>query len=146
MSEAFHANTSTFARRKVTSASSYLSSRVELMVKAPPMPSSLTETFLVPGGVALDLLLPPAELSGTSSATALHSEEVRLPEWVSEVSLAFFFFFPPGVPAAGASAPAVAAAATACWYSWSAQVSASFLSEGMVMIVMGLGIFRVLYA
>src|SRR3954463_10837406 len=146
MSEACHANTSTFARRKVTSASSYLSSRVELMVKAPPVPSLLTETFLVPGGVALDFLLPPVELSGTSSTAALHSEEVRLPERVSEVSPAFFFFFPPGVLAAGAGALAAAAATTACWYSWSAQISASFLSEEMVMIVTGPGIFRVLYA
>ena len=61
------------------------------MVKAPPVPSSLTETFLIPSGVALDLLFLPVELSGTSSAGALHSEEVRLPEWVSEVSPAFFF-------------------------------------------------------
>ena len=82
--------------------------------------------------------------SGTSSTGALHSEEVRLPEWVSEVSPVFFFFFPPEVPAAGASALVAAAAATACWYSWSAQISASFLSEGMVMIVIGPGIFRVL--
>src|SRR3954464_2129089 len=116
MSDACHANTSTFARRKLTSASSYLSSRVELMVKAPPVSSLLTETFLVPGGMALDFLLPPAELSGTSSMAALHSEEVRLPEWVSEVSPAFFFFLPLEVPAAGASAPAAAATATACWY------------------------------
>jgi hypothetical protein len=93
MSEACHANTSTFAHRTVTSASSYLSSRVELMVKAPPVPSSLTETFLVPGGMALGFLFPPVELSGTSSTGALHSEEVRLPEWVSEVSPVFF---PPG--------------------------------------------------
>src|SRR3954470_6153572 len=104
MSEACHANTLTFAHRKVTSASSYLSSRVELMVKAPPVPSSLTETFLVPGGVALGFLFPPVELSGTSSTAALHSEEERLPKWVSEVSPAFFFFFPPGFPAAGARA------------------------------------------
>src|SRR4051812_34453717 len=96
MSEACHANTSTFARRKVTSASSYLSLRVELMVKAPPVPSSLIETFLVPGGMALGFLFPPVELSGTSSMAALHSEEVRLPEWVSEVSPVFFFFFPSG--------------------------------------------------
>ena len=114
MSDACHANTSTFARRKVTSASSYLSSRVELMVKAPPVSSSLTETFLVPGGVALDFLFLSAELSGTSSTGALHSEEVRLPEWVPEVSLVFFFWLP-GAPAAGAGALAVAAAATACW-------------------------------
>src|SRR4051812_9054137 len=92
MSDACHANTSTFARRKVTSASSYLSSRVELMVKAPPVLSSLTKTFLVPSGVALDFLFAPVELSGTSSTGALHSEEVRLLEWVSEVSPVFFFF------------------------------------------------------
>ena len=114
MSDACRANTLTFARRKVTSASSYLSSRVELMVKAPPVPYSLTETFLVPGGVALDFLFLSAELSGTSSTGALHSEEVRLPEWVTEVSPVFFFFFPPGVPAAGASALVAAAAASAC--------------------------------
>ena len=40
--------------------------------------------------------------------------EVRLPEWVSEVSPVFFFCLPEA-PAAGASALAVAAAATACW-------------------------------
>src|SRR6187399_1418769 len=119
MSDACHANTSTFARRKVTSASSYLSSRMELMVKAPHVPSSLTETFLVPGGVALDFLFLPMELSGTSSTGALHSEEVRLPEWVPEVSQVFFFFFPLGAPVAGASALVAAAAATVCWYSWS---------------------------
>ena len=82
------------------------------MVKAPPVPSSLTETFLVPGGVALDFLFLSAELSGTSSTGALHSEEVRLPEWVQEV---LPVFFPAGAPAAGACALAVAAAATACW-------------------------------
>src|SRR3990170_4306160 len=53
MSDACHANTSTFAHRKVTSALSYLLLRVELMVKAPPMPSSLTDTLLVSGGAAL---------------------------------------------------------------------------------------------
>ena len=52
------------------------------MVKAPPVPSSLTGTFLVCGGSALDLLLLSVELSGTSSTVAQHSEEVRLPEWV----------------------------------------------------------------
>ena len=60
----------------------YLSSRVELMFKAPPVPSSLMGTFLVSGGVAPDLLLLPAELSGTFSTEAQHPEEVRLPEWV----------------------------------------------------------------
>ena len=55
------------------------------MVKAPPVPSSLTDTFFVCGGSALDFLLLPVELSGTSSTAAQHSEEVRLPEWVQEV-------------------------------------------------------------
>src|SRR5215216_4967867 len=84
MSDACHANTSTFARMKVMSALSYLLSRVELMIKAPPVPSSLTGTFLVSGGVALDFLLLPVELSGTSSMGTQHSEEARLPEWVQE--------------------------------------------------------------
>lgn len=61
---------------------SYLLSRVELMVKAPPVPSSLTGTFLVSGGAALDFLLLLAELSGMSSTTVQHREEVHLPEWV----------------------------------------------------------------
>ena len=61
------------------------------MVKAPPMPSSLTDTFLVCGGAALDFLLLPVELSGMSSTVAQHSEEVRLPAWVREVLLVFFF-------------------------------------------------------
>ena len=79
----------TFAHRKVMSTPSYLLSRVELMVKAPPVPSSLTDTFLVSGGVALDFLLLPAELSGSSSMGAQHPEEVRLPEWVQGVSPVF---------------------------------------------------------
>ena len=82
MSDACHANTLTFARRKVTSAPSYLLSRVELMVKAPPVPSSLTDTLFVYGGAALNFLLMPVELFGTSSTVAQHSKEVRLPEWV----------------------------------------------------------------
>ena len=82
MSDACDANTSTFARRKVTSAPSYLLSRVEPMVKAPPVPSSLMGTFYVCGGSALGLLLLSVELSGMSSMVAQHSEEVRLPEWV----------------------------------------------------------------
>ena len=108
MSDACHANTSTFARRKVTGTPSYLLSRVEPMVKAPPVPSSLTDTFLVYGGSALDFLLLPVELSGTSSTIAQHSEEVCLPEWVQEVLPGFFF--PPGASVAGASALAAAAA------------------------------------
>ena len=62
------------------SALSYLSSRVALMVKVPSLPSSFAGTFLVAGGAALDFLLLPVELSGTSSTGAQHSEEVRLPE------------------------------------------------------------------
>ena len=50
------------------------------MVKAPPVPSSLTDTFLVSGGASLEFFLLPVELSGTSSTVAQHSEEVRLPE------------------------------------------------------------------
>ena len=83
------------------SAPSYLLSRVEPMVKAPPVPSSLTDTFLVCGGSALDFLLLPVELSGTSSTVAQRSEEVRLPKWVREV---LPVFFPPGASAIEASA------------------------------------------
>ena len=68
-----------------------LLSRVEPMVKAPPMPSSLTGTFLVCGGSALGLLLLLIEFSGTSSTVAQHSEEVRLPEWAREDMPGFFF-------------------------------------------------------
>jgi hypothetical protein len=89
------------------SALSYLSSRVELMTKVPPVPSSLAGTFLVAGGAALAFLLLPAELSGTFSTGAQHSEEVRLPEFAPEV---LPFFFPPGALAAGASALAADAA------------------------------------
>ena len=99
------------------SALSYLPSRVELMVKAPPVPSSLMDTFLVSGGTALDFLLLSVELSGTSSMGAHHSEEARLPEWVQEdlpeeVSPegALPVLFPPGASAAGASALAEVAA------------------------------------
>mgnify|MGYP006269255065 CR=1 FL=1 len=79
---------------------SYLLSRVELMVKAPLVSSSLMDTFLVSGGATLDLFLLLMELSGTSSTGAQHSEEVRLPEWVREV---LPVFFPPGASAAGES-------------------------------------------
>ena len=124
MSDACHANMSTFARRKPTSALSYLLSRVELIVKAPPVPSSLTGTFLVSGEDALDLLLPLAELLGTSQTGTRRSEEARLPEEVqeslpgSEVLLegalpagaeALSVFFPHEVSAAGTSALAAAA-------------------------------------
>src|SRR4051812_233375 len=61
MSDACHANTSTFARRKVTSSPSCLLLRAEPMMKAPPVPSSAMDTFLVYGGSALDLLLLSAE-------------------------------------------------------------------------------------
>ena len=70
------------------------------MVKAPPVPSSLADTFLVCGGSALDFLLLPVELSGTSSTVAQHSEEVCLLEWVREVLPGFFF--PTGTSAVGA--------------------------------------------
>src|SRR3954467_2827229 len=84
MSDGCQANTSTFARRKVTSALSYLGSRVALMVKVPPVPSSLAGTFLVAGGAAIVFLHLPAGLDGASSTAAWLSEETRLPEWASE--------------------------------------------------------------
>ena len=94
------------------SALSYLLSRVELMVKAPPVPSSSTYTLLVSGGATLDFLLLPVELSGTSSMVAQHSEEVRLPEWVQEVLLEGVLpaFFLPRASVAGATALAAVAA------------------------------------
>ena len=82
------------------------------MVKAPPVPSSLTVTLLRSGDAALDFLLFRVELFGTSSTGAQHSEEVRLPEWVREVLPVFFF--PPGASAAGASALVAAAATASC--------------------------------
>src|SRR3954462_15109921 len=100
MSDGCQANTSTFARGKVTSALSYLGSRVALMVKVPPVPSSLAGTFLVAGGAAIVFLHLPAELDGASSTVAQHSEEVRLPEWASEHLPDLVFFFPPGASAA----------------------------------------------
>ena len=76
--------------------------------ESPSVPSSLIETFLVPGGMALGFLFLLVELSGTSSTVAQHSEEVRLPEWVQQVLPVFFF--PLGASAAGASALAAAPA------------------------------------
>ena len=70
------------------------------MVKAPPVPSSLMDTFLVSGGAALDFLLLPVELDGESSTAAHHSEEVRLPEWAPELLPDLVFFLPPGALAA----------------------------------------------
>ena len=87
------------------------------MVKAHPMPSSSTDTLLVSGDAALDFLLLPVELSGTSSTGSKHSEEVRLPEWVQEVlpekvspERVLPAYFLPGASAAGASALAAVAA------------------------------------
>src|SRR6187399_2445536 len=99
MSDGCHANMSTFARRKAMSALSYLGSRVALMVKVPPVPSSLADTFLVSGGAAIVFLHLRVELDGASSTAAQHSEEVHLPEWASEL-LPGFVFFPPGASAA----------------------------------------------
>src|SRR4051812_18803484 len=110
MSDGCHANTSTFARRKAMSVLSYLGSRVALMVKVPPVPSSLADTFLVSGGAAVVFLHLPVELDGVSSPVAQHSGEVRLPEWAPELLpyLAFFFFS--GASAASDSRSAAAAA------------------------------------
>src|SRR3954465_9934793 len=111
MSDGCHANTSTFARRKATSALSYLPSSVALMVKVPPVPSSLADTFLVAGGAAIPFLHLPVELDGTSSTAAQHSEEVRLPEWAPEhLPELVFVFFPLGASAASVSFSAAAAA------------------------------------
>src|SRR3954466_14975231 len=100
MSDGCQANTSTFARRKVTSALSYLGSRVALMVKVPPVPSFLAGTLLVAGGAAIVFLHLPVELDGASSTVAQHSEVVRLLEWASELLPDLVFFFPPGASAA----------------------------------------------
>src|SRR3954465_12763241 len=86
MSDGCQANTSTFADRKATSAPSYWGSRVALMVKVPPVPSSLAGPFLVAGGAAVVSLCLPAGLDGASSTAAQRSEEVRLPEWAPEHS------------------------------------------------------------
>src|SRR3954466_10899482 len=111
MSDGCHAHTSTFARRKATSALSYLGSRVALMVKVSPVPSSLADTFLLAGGAAIVFLHLPVELDGASSTVAQHSEEVRLPEWASELLPDLVFFFPPGASAAS-DLRSVAAAAS----------------------------------
>src|SRR3954463_12283742 len=86
MSDGCQANTSTSARRKVTSALSYLGSRVALMVKVPPVPSSLVGTFLVAGGAAVVFLCLSVGLDGASSTAAQRSEEARSPEWAPEHS------------------------------------------------------------
>ena len=49
------------------------------------MPTSLADTFLVSGGAAIAFLHLKVELDGASSTVAQHSEEVRLPEWASEL-------------------------------------------------------------
>ena len=51
------ANSSIFACRKATSTLSYLSSRVELIVKVPSTPASPARTFFTWGAATLDLLL-----------------------------------------------------------------------------------------
>ena len=51
------------------------------------------------------------ELDGASSTVAQHSEEVRLPEWASELLPDLVFFFPPGASAAS-DLRSVAAAAS----------------------------------
>ena len=63
------------------------------MVKVPPVPSSLADTFLVSGGAAIAFLHLPVELDGASSTVAQHSEEVRLPEWASELLPDLVFFY-----------------------------------------------------
>ena len=76
------------------SALSYLGSSVALMVTVPPVPSSLADTFLVSGGAAIVFLHLPVELDGATSTVAQHSEEVRLPEWASELLRTWSFSSP----------------------------------------------------
>src|SRR6187399_3038235 len=141
MSDGCHANTSTFACRKAMSALSYLGSRVAPMVKVPPVPSSLADTFLVSGGAAIVFLHLSVELDGTSSTVAQHSEEVRLPEWAPEPLPDLVLVFPPG---ASAASVLLSAAAAASRYILSAQISASFLSPGTEMTLIGPGILSTL--
>ena len=82
------------------SALSYLGSRAAPMVKVLPVPSSLEDTFLVSGGAAIVFLHLPVELDGASSTAAQHFEEVRLPEWASELLPDLVFFFSPRASAA----------------------------------------------
>ena len=93
------------------SALSYLGSSVALMVKVQPVPSFLADTFLVSRGVAIVFLHLPVELDGASSTVAQHSEEVRLPEWASELLPDLVFFFAPGASTAS-DLQSVAAAAS----------------------------------
>ena len=81
------------------------------MVKVPPVPSSLADTLLVSGGAAIVFLHLPVELDGASSTVAQHSEEVRLPEWASELLPDLVFFFAPGASTAS-DLRSVAAAAS----------------------------------
>ena len=77
-----------------------------LMVKVPPVPSSLAATFLVSGVAVFAFLHLPVE----HLTVAQHSEEVRLPEWASELLLPdLVFFFPRGASAASGLRSAVAA-------------------------------------
>ena len=92
------------------SALSYLGSSVALMVKVPPVSSSLADSFFVSGGAAIVFLHLPVELDGAFSTATQHSEEVRLPEWASELLPDLVFFFPPGASAASVLHSAAAAA------------------------------------
>ena len=88
---------------------SYLGSSVALMVKVPPVPSSLADTFLVSGGAAIVFLHLPVELDGASSTAAQHSEEERLPELAPELLPDLVLVFPPGASAASGLRSAAAA-------------------------------------
>ena len=55
ISDGCQANTSIFTRRKATSALSYFSSRVALIVKVPSTPASPVGTFFTCGAATLDL-------------------------------------------------------------------------------------------
>src|SRR3989337_478816 len=104
ISDGCQENTLIFARRKATSALSYLSSRVVLIVKVPSTPASPAGTFFTCGAATLDLLL--LELSGKSSTGAAHSKEVCFLDSLLVSLLSFFFPLSslPGTAAAAASA------------------------------------------
>src|SRR3954469_22550813 len=130
MSDGCQANTSTFARRKATSVLSYLGSRVALMVKVPPVPSSLAGTFFVAGGAAVVFLYLPAGLDGASSTAAQRSEEARLPEWAPERSPGLVFL---PVELDGASSTAAQHSEEVCLPEWAPEHSPDlvfFLTPG----------------
>lgn len=60
----------------------------------PYLSSYPADIFLVSGEAVIVFLHLPVELDGASSTVAQHSEEVRLPEWASELLPDLVFFSP----------------------------------------------------